>query len=396
MSESIDKNCFYINQALDDSLNAMIKTWKITSRTWNKSTKGNSSIQLPFLSQVPGNETVAFNMIIKTMDYKDNHQKIECTIKQDMFIQNPNFKCKIIFKIWNGRDEMLNAGDPNTSISEFSGWEIDINKGYPLWELYYKTSDAISIINNNRGYIYLRFYIEFRKHITLASTSAYQLMKNFTLYNIHTDLEIICDSMTFKTNKRVLASQSEVFRQMLLQPMAEKTCSKIVIEDVSGTTINHFLKFLSSSEIDSSITSENIIELTYMADKYFINNLKKECKMKLEQFFNTGNIIDMLILSDQCQLGERFKTRILRFMKLNIVDLSTKESWKELMKSYPDKINTFILFSLEKIDYLNLEQQTTTRKQDIEESYNSSNLPNVSQQTTGDILIESITYAKKK
>ena len=346
MAEFQGNNRFFVNHAMSDSLHAVVKTWRISNRTWNIALKENCYIQLPFLSSAPGNDNIAFNFIIKPVNQEDNIQRLECSLTHDTLIQCNDFECKILFHLWDGKERHLDAGNTNTSVSEFSGKDIDVNKGYPLWEIKYDTSNLASYIRDGKNFIHLRFYIEFKKEIDVIQTQASRLIDNFTRFNKYTDVDIVCNDTIFKTNKRLLASQSEVFKQMLQQPLSEHLSNIITIKDTNSSALNQLIFFLSSAKISNTITTEGLIDLTYIADKYLISTLKKECLMKLESYFDTENIIDILMLSEHCQLGERFDKRVLKYMKSNVHNVINKESWSDLQRNHPNKVNQFILYSL--------------------------------------------------
>ena len=346
MAEFQGNNRFFVNHAMSDSLHAVVKTWRISNRTWNIALKENCYIQLPFLSSAPGNDNIAFNFIIKPVNQEDNIQRLECSLTHDTLIQCNDFECKILFHLWDGKERHLDAGNTNTSVSEFSGKDIDVNKGYPLWEIKYDISNLASYIRDGKNFIHLRFYIEFKKEIDVIQTQASRLIDNFTRFNKYTDVDIVCNDTIFKTNKRLLASQSEVFKQMLQQPLSEHLSNIITIKDTNSSALNQLIFFLSSAKISNTITTEGLIDLTYIADKYLISTLKKECLMKLESYFDTENIIDILMLSEHCQLGERFDKRVLKYMKSNVHNVINKESWSDLQRNHPNKVNQFILYSL--------------------------------------------------
>ena len=346
MAEFQGNNRFFVNHAMSDSLHAIVKTWRISNRTWNIALKENCYIQLPFLSSAPGNDNIAFNFIIKPVNQEDNIQRLECSLTHDTLIQSNDFECKILFHLWDGKERHLDAGNTSTSVSEFSGKDIDVNKGYPLWEIKYDISNLASYIRDGKNFIHLRFYIEFKKEIDVVQTQASRLIDNFTSFNKYTDVDIVCNDTIFKTNKRLLASQSEVFKQMLQQPLSEHLSNIITMKDTNSSALNQLIFFLSSAKISNTITTEDLIDLTYIADKYLISTLKKECLMKLESYFDTENIIDILMLSEHCQLGERFDKRVLKYMKSNVHNVINKESWSDLQRNHPNKVNQFILYSL--------------------------------------------------
>ena len=367
MAEFHGNNRFFVNHAMSDSLHAMVKTWKISNRTWNIALKEKCYIQLPFLSLAPGNDIIAFNFIIKPVNQEGNIQKLECSLTHDTLVQSNDFECKILFHLWDGKMKLLDAGSTDTSVSEFSGRDIDVNKGYPLWEIRYDTSDPASPIRDSKSFVHLRFYIEFKREIDVIRTQASRLIDNFTSFNEYTDLDIICSDITLKTNKRLLASQSEVFKQMLQQPMSEHMNNIITVKDTNSSTMAQFISFICSAKINSTITTKGLIDLTYLADKYLISTLKKECLIKLESYFNSENIVDMLVLSEHCQLGERFDKRILEYMKYNIDNIINKEPWMELQRDYPDKVNQFILYSFGKnnVKEINRREQEKIEDADV-------------------------------
>ena len=346
MAEFQGNNRFFVNHAMSDSLHAIVKTWRISNRTWNIALKENCYIQLPFLSSAPGNDNIAFNFIIKPVNQEDDIQRLECSLTHDTLIQCNDFECKILFHLWDGKERHLDAGNTSTSVSEFSGKDIDVNKGYPLWEIEYDISNLASYIRDGKNFIHLRFYVEFKKEVDVIQTQASRLIDNFNRFNKYTDVDIVCNDTIFKTNKRLLASQSEVFKQMLQQPLSEHLSNIITMKDTNSSALNQLIFFLSSAKISNTITTEDLIDLTYIADKYLISTLKKECLMKLESYFDTENIIDILMLSEHCQLGERFDKRVLKYMKSNVHNVINKESWSDLQRNHPNKVNQFILYSL--------------------------------------------------
>ena len=124
MAEFQGNNRFFVNHAMSDSLHAVVKTWRISNRTWNIALKENCYIQLPFLSSAPGNDNIAFNFIIKPVNQEDNIQRLECSLTHDTLIQCNDFECKILFHLWDGKERHLDAGNTNTSVSEFSGKDL--------------------------------------------------------------------------------------------------------------------------------------------------------------------------------------------------------------------------------------------------------------------------------
>ena len=341
---------YFINHASTEKLIASVKVWRIPNKRWKIALgHDNCYIALPFLSRTPGYEDIAikFKFIIKPISQGEDTQKIECSLKCDYpSIQHPNFDCKILFNLWNGTDSLLDAGNTDTSVSEFTWNDINTDKGYPLWDIKCSNSKLTSLFDENKDHIFLRFYIEFRKGTEVIRNQIYQLIENISKEKNYIDLDIICNETTIKTNKKFLASQSEVFQQMLQQPMTEQQDNKIIINDTTSSALKHMVSFTYSAKIDSTITAADMIELTYLADKYLMPTLKKECLMKLEFHFNKENIINMLILSDHCQLGERFDKRIFEYMKTNISKLVNDEPWRNLQKESPEMINKFILYIL--------------------------------------------------
>ena len=92
-----------------------------------------------------------------------------------------------------------------------------------------------------------------------------------------TDLKIRVGEKTFPVHKIVIASYSPVFRRMLQTDMLEKSTGEISIEDATPEVIKLMIDYIYHGCIDRSATDEEIVDLSYIGDKYLIEELTMAC-----------------------------------------------------------------------------------------------------------------------
>ena len=92
-----------------------------------------------------------------------------------------------------------------------------------------------------------------------------------------TDLKIRVGEKTFPVHKIVIASYSPVFRRMLQTDMLEKSTGEINIEDATPEVIKLMIDYIYNGYIDRSASDEEIDDLSYIGDKYLIDQLRIAC-----------------------------------------------------------------------------------------------------------------------
>eukprot|EP00434_Breviolum_minutum_P021765 symbB.v1.2.019212.t1/scaffold1563.1/size111508/5 len=84
----------------------------------------------------------------------------------------------------------------------------------------------------------------------------------------------------FKVWSVILCSWSVVFEKMMSEAFRESTTKEVVIKDFSTAAVESFLKFLYLGTIDMPV---ELVEVSVIADKYQIMELKKLCLAELQE-----------------------------------------------------------------------------------------------------------------
>lgn len=115
---------------------------------------------------------------------------------------------------------------------------------------------------------------------------------------LFTDFQLkMNDGQVLKAHKSVLASRSSVFEQMLVTNMKESELSKIEIEDFDSEVMKHVLQWLYTDKVRN--IDDVAGRLVYAAEKYELEELKKNCIKKLIQKLSVDNVMSAFKISEQ-------------------------------------------------------------------------------------------------
>ncbi|CAL1281803.1 unnamed protein product [Larinioides sclopetarius] len=133
--------------------------------------------------------------------------------------------------------------------------------------------------------------------IAKLSTSVPSVLDDVkALYNdqLLTDIVLKTATKSFPAHKIVLCLRSSVFRAILNNDMKEKNTDCIKVEDLENETLQRFLLFLYSDNLEE-LHWESAVQLYYAADKYAIENLKYLCSSFLVENLSTSNSNELLL-----------------------------------------------------------------------------------------------------
>ena len=71
------------------------------------------------------------------------------------------------------------------------------------------------------------------------------------------------------------------------------------------------------------------------ADKYDLQKLKQMCEESLLKNLNTGNVLEMLVLSD-LHGAPNLRSFALQFIVENGPEIVSQDGWKDTLKKYPE------------------------------------------------------------
>eukprot|EP00435_Cladocopium_sp_Y103_P015110 s1278_g3.t1 len=124
----------------------------------------------------------------------------------------------------------------------------------------------------------------------------------------------------FKVWSLILSSWSEVFDKMMNQDFVESAKKQVVIKDFSSLAVKTFLKFLYMGTLDAP--PETICEVSAIADKYQVLELKPICLKMLEDTISVTNAWAIL------QLADHFQSHDIRQKSKQTIFVKAKEALK--------------------------------------------------------------------
>ena len=133
----------------------------------------------------------------------------------------------------------------------------------------------------------------------------------------------------------VLATGSLVFAVMFQSSFIESKTRIVKIEDIEPEVFRQLLICLYTGNAPKMKDKGIACQLYEDADRYGIENLKKECIKELLNLLTVGNAIELLIWSDFHSASILFKS-ILKFIAKNFSTIVSKPEWMDMMKNRPD------------------------------------------------------------
>ncbi len=147
------------------------------------------------------------------------------------------------------------------------------------------------------------------------------------------DVQLLCDGVTFKCHKLVLAARSDVFRAMFShETTKEAITSEIEITDSSPDAIRQMLKFLYTDECEAM--EDYALELLPLADKYNLLRLRLKCEWWMAENICDDNAADILRLADMHNSLE-VSTVAANYMVLHMESIKATEGWERMRKEWP-------------------------------------------------------------
>lgn len=151
------------------------------------------------------------------------------------------------------------------------------------------------------------------------------------------DLTLKVDDREFKVHRNVLIVRSPVFASMLQHDTKENATGVVDIPDCSVKAFEVFLSYIYSGSVDT-ISSENVFDLYYAADKYQINDLKYECVEFMESNLSIENFCVVMTLSLQHSESYLLK-KATEFFCDNVKIIIKTVQWQNYVKEYPVQAN---------------------------------------------------------
>ena len=158
------------------------------------------------------------------------------------------------------------------------------------------------------------------------------------------DIKIICEGKEFPCHKLILSLRSSVFKRMFSSDW--KSEPTLPIKDVSADTMETFLKFLYTDELELDEINPNLLVL---ADKYDFKKLVNICVNHFGNIIDTKNAMEIAYTAYVVSNEELLK-KASGFIIKNAGAIKKPEQWDEIKKTHPQiatKVMDLIVFEHE-------------------------------------------------
>lgn len=162
--------------------------------------------------------------------------------------------------------------------------------------------------------------------------------------NKNSDITIKVKYREFKAHKAILRTRSSVFDTMLSLDESATTNDVISIDDCEPDIFDKILFFIYTGKLEN-VSSDNLFELYYMAERYAVKDLKNECVYFFKKSLSIETICDMLCLSTKYSETELLQSA-LRFFAMNLEEVVNTQQWRLLLKENPIKANDLYISAL--------------------------------------------------
>ena len=168
------------------------------------------------------------------------------------------------------------------------------------------------------------------------------------LDGLNHDLILKVGDKELRAHKDVLRARSQVFNSMLSHDMKEKNSSVIDIPDCDPLAMQQFLLYIYCGKVDT-LEESNMFNLYYIADKYDMKELKKECSAFMKKALSTSNICEII----QFALNHTDFSLLecaTDYFKNNMLDIMRTLEWQSFLKDNSTAANELLIKSIEKLN----------------------------------------------
>lgn len=198
------------------------------------------------------------------------------------------FLCDV--SLTNANDEIL-----KTSKLQSNSRNRNFNKPVMIFDFYKKTG-GLEFLNLPGDKLILKA----RFSLSSYDVGHKELSKDLkTMFGsgLGHDMTFYLGGKTIPSHTAILCNRSPVFAKMFQHDMLENTSKNVVIKNIAFTIFNAFLIFLYTGEMEDK-GCEAAISLYFVADKYEVASLRKECSRILANNITVASVCRVLSLAD--------------------------------------------------------------------------------------------------
>ncbi|KAF8822947.1 BTB/POZ domain-containing protein, partial [Cardiosporidium cionae] len=149
------------------------------------------------------------------------------------------------------------------------------------------------------------------------------------------DIKIVCRDHVFMASEFLLCARATDFRSMLNGSFSEGEERRVIINDVSPSTMYYFLESLHTDKCslfeDSKFDLSGVCQLARLADRFHFKALLDQCMVKLAGKITKENIVEILDLCASCQLEQLLNAAWECLQTISGADLwMSVQDWKKV------------------------------------------------------------------
>eukprot|EP00112_Aurelia_sp_Birch-Aquarium-sp1_P026425 Seg937.2 transcript_id=Seg937.2/GoldUCD/mRNA.D3Y31 product="BTB/POZ domain-containing protein 2" protein_id=Seg937.2/GoldUCD/D3Y31 len=165
--------------------------------------------------------------------------------------------------------------------------------------------------------------------------------------DVMNDITFIVNNERINAHKLVLASASSVFHAMFYGPVAETNTEIEIVDYPNAEDFKEFLHFVYTEDL--SLTWDNFFPVAYLAKKYYIPSLTKECCKFLSGSLKVENVLEVL---SQCVLVDHKEMvcQCLEVIRVKIRELIRTEEFLKLDLQSLKSILAYDILDIEEVD----------------------------------------------
>lgn len=148
------------------------------------------------------------------------------------------------------------------------------------------------------------------------------------------DVELKVGDKSLMAHKAIITNRSKVFHAMFTHDTKEKAEGIIEINDVGFETLETFVKYLYTNQVEDKCLSE---EMLFLADKYDVQCLRDRCERFVGQMVCESNAVGYLIKADAANF-KLLRKRALDVIITRLPKIRKSEDFK-LLNDHSDLLN---------------------------------------------------------
>ena len=177
----------------------------------------------------------------------------------------------------------------------------------------------------------VKLWIEFKPDFGPTKNALFQISKMF-VEQTHCDVKFsFKNGESIGSHVSILSSRSPVFAAMFKHEMKESISRQVDIEDIQPDIFKQLLYYMYAGKLEKRIEEESVRFLYEAADKYDIEDLRKECVTFILASIYSNNVLDLVTWAHLHSV-EDVKEVALEYLSFNGKEICMFEEWESFVR----------------------------------------------------------------